>query len=129
MLFRSATPVRATIIAMACNIALKILFVWGFELGVAGIALGTAIGSWINVGLLTWFGKSRDLLAIERQFIRMLPPALLAAIVTGFGVWLGAHLFRPHGDIAALLAAMAFAGLGNGALLLFFGLPSSGRAA
>jgi len=116
----TATPVRATVIAMACNIALKVVFVWGFGLGVAGIALGTAIGAWINVGLLTWFGRSRDLLAIERIFIRALPAALLAALVTGAGAWAGAQLLRDHGDVAALIAAMACAGLGYGAVLLLF---------
>ena len=76
----TATPVRATLIAMACNIALKFVFVWGFGLGVAGIALGTALGAWINVAVLTWIGKSRDLLAIESQFLRALAAALLAAL-------------------------------------------------
>ena len=68
----TATPVRATVIAMACNIALKVFFVWGLHLGVAGMALGTALGAWINVALLTWLGRSRALLAIERQFLRAL---------------------------------------------------------
>jgi putative peptidoglycan lipid II flippase len=116
----TATPVRATVIAMACNIALKVVFVWGFQLGVAGIALGTAAGAWINVGLLTWFGRSRDLLAIERIFVRSLPAALLAALATGGCAWAGAWLLRGHGDVVALLAAMACAGLGYGAVLLLF---------
>jgi putative peptidoglycan lipid II flippase len=126
----TATPMRATITAMACNIALKVVFVWGLQLGVAGIALGTAIGAWINVGLLTWLGKSRDLLAIERIFVRSLPAALLAALVTGAGAWTGARLVQGHGDIAALAAAMACAGLGYGAVLLLFrGRLPLGRAA
>jgi putative peptidoglycan lipid II flippase len=126
----TATPVRATVIAMTCNIALKIVFVWGCGLGVAGIALGTAIGLWINVGLLTWLGRSRDLLAIERIFMRSLPAALIAALMTGVGAWLGAWLLRGHGDIAALAAAIGCAGLGYGAVLLMFRgrLPLRGAA-
>jgi putative peptidoglycan lipid II flippase len=114
----TATPVRATLTAMACNIALKVVFVWGMGLGVAGIALGTALGAWINVGLLTWLGRSRDLLAIERIFLRSLPAALLAALATGAGAWIGANLLRTHGDIAALAAAIACAGAGYVAVLL-----------
>jgi putative peptidoglycan lipid II flippase len=126
----TATPMRATVTAMACNIALKIVFVWGFGLGVAGIALGTALGAWINVGLLTWFGRSRDLLAIESIFLRSLPAALLAAVTTGAGAWLGAWLMRGHGDITALAGAMACAALGYGAVLLLFrGRLPVGRAA
>jgi putative peptidoglycan lipid II flippase len=114
----TATPVRATLLAMACNIALKIFFVWGLELGVAGIALGTALGAWINIALLTWLGRSRDLLAIETQFVRALPASLLAALAVGAGAWAGVWLLRGHGDIAALAAAIGCAALGYGAVLL-----------
>ena len=79
------TPVRATIIALVSNIVLKVVFVWGFHLGVAGVALGAALGAWINVGLLTWLGCSRALLAIEKAFVRSLPPVLIAAIAAGGG--------------------------------------------
>jgi putative peptidoglycan lipid II flippase len=114
----TATPVRATLIAMLCNIALKVFFVWGLSLGVAGIALSTALGAWINIALLTWLGRSRALLAIERQFFRALPASLLAALAVGGGAWMGAHLLQTHGDIAALAAAIACAALGYGAVLL-----------
>ena len=114
----TATPVRATLVAMSCNIALKFVFVWGLGLGVAGIALGTAAGAWINLGLLTWMGHNRALLAIEKQFLRALPAALLAALATGGGAWVGARLLQGHGDIAALAAAIACAGLCYGAVVL-----------
>ncbi|HMH64890.1 MAG TPA: murein biosynthesis integral membrane protein MurJ [Rhizomicrobium sp.] len=114
----TATPVRATLTAMTCNIALKFIFVWGLGLGVAGIALGTALGAWINVGVLTWYGRSRTLLAIETQFLRALPPALLAALAAGGGAWVGAWLLKGEGDIAALACAILCAGLGYGAVLL-----------
>ena len=44
------TPARATVTAIVSNIVLKVIFVWGLHLGVAGVALGTALGAWINVG-------------------------------------------------------------------------------
>jgi putative peptidoglycan lipid II flippase len=116
----TVTPMRATVAAMVCNIALKFVFVWGLGLGVAGIALGTALGAWVNIGVLTWIGKSRALLAIERQFLRALPAALLAALATGAGAWIGAGLLQAQGDVAALAAAIACAGLGYGTVLLLF---------
>jgi putative peptidoglycan lipid II flippase len=114
----TATPVRATLIAMTCNIALKVFFVWGLSLGVAGIALGTALGAWINIALLTWLGRSRALLAIEKQFFRALPASLLAALAVGGAAWTGAWLLRDHGDVPALAAALVCAGLGYGTVLL-----------
>jgi putative peptidoglycan lipid II flippase len=114
------TPVRATLTAMICNIGLKIVLVWGFGLGVAGIALGTALGAWINVGLLTRLGHNRDLLAIERQFLKSLPLSLLAAVATGAGAWTGAVLFNGRGDVMALGAAIGCAALAYGAVLVLF---------
>ncbi len=114
------TPVRATVAAMACNIGLKFLLVWGLDMGVAGIAMGTAAGAWINVALLSWLGRSRDLLAIEKIFLHALPVSLLAALASGAGAWLGANLLKAHGDVAALAAAILFAGLGYGVILLLF---------
>jgi putative peptidoglycan lipid II flippase len=119
------TPVRATVVALVSNIVLKLVFVWGLHLGVAGLALGTALGAWINVGILTWSGRSRALLAIETIFVRSLPPALLAALATGAGAWLGARLGEgampgAHSDVAALIGALVCASLGYGAMLLLF---------
>jgi putative peptidoglycan lipid II flippase len=121
----TGTPARATVTAIVCNIALKVAFVWGLHLGVAGVALGTALGAWINVGILTWFGRSRALLAIETAFWRALPPVLLAAVVAGAGAWGGVALTTPlvsgrFTDIAALGAAMVCAVVGYGGVVLVF---------
>jgi putative peptidoglycan lipid II flippase len=95
------------------------------DLGVAGLALGTALGAWINVAILTATGKSRALLAIEEQFLKALGPALLAALACGTGGWIGAGLGGmalqgPYRDVAALAAAMILAGLAYGATILLF---------
>lgn len=123
--YDTITPARATVTALVSNLILKLVFVWGFHLGVAGLALGTALGAWINVGILTWSGRSRALLAIETIFVRALPPALLAALATGVGAWIGARLGEGalpgrYSDIAALIGALVCASLGYGGLLLLF---------
>ena len=102
------------------------MFVWGLHLGVAGVALGTALGAWINVG-------DPDLVRAaaapcwrsKRTFVRALPPALLAALATAAGAWLGARLGEAampghYTDVAALAGAMICAGLGYGAVVLLF---------
>ena len=129
------TPARATVIALVSNIALKVLFVWGFDLGVAGLALGTALGAWINIAILTWTGHSRALLVIEAQFRKALPAALFAALACGLGADIGAGLgamtvMGTWRDVAALAAAMLCAGLAYGGAVLFFrrSLPLRGLA-
>ncbi|HEY4075877.1 MAG TPA: lipid II flippase MurJ, partial [Rhizomicrobium sp.] len=119
------TPVRATLIAMACNIGLKFILVWALGFGVAGIALGTAAGAWINVGLLICLGRSRSLLVIESILLRALPVAVLAALATGAGAWLGVRLgaaAMPGGfaDIAGLAGALICASFFYGAVVLAF---------
>jgi putative peptidoglycan lipid II flippase len=86
----TATPARATIAAIAVNIALKVFLVWGFGLGIAGVALGTALGAWVNVGVLVWAGRSRGLLGIGPVLRRAIFPVLLAAAAAGAGAWAGA---------------------------------------
>lgn len=119
------TPALATVTAIVSNIFLKIIFVWGFDLGVAGIALGTAAGAWINVAVLTLTGWSRALLAIETLFMRAVVPVLISAVAAGAGAWIGARLgatWMP-GHFADLSALM-FAGVGSamGYLMVVFAL-------
>jgi len=119
------TPARATVTAIVSNILLKVVFVWGFHLGVAGVALGTAVGAWINVGVLTWFGRSRALLAIEAAFIKAMPPVLVAAVAAGAGAWIGVRLAAPMAagrlsDVVALGAAVIIGTCAYSVVVLLF---------
>jgi len=92
------TPARVTVTAIAVNIALKLVFVWGLNLGVAGIALGTSVGAWLNVALLIFLGSRRDLLRFDAAFWRSLVPVVLAAAATAIAassaVALGRHVLH-----------------------------------
>ena len=123
----TATPVRATIAAVAVNIALKIALVWGAHLGATGIALGTALAAWVNVGLLVVMARSRGLLTIDAVFLRSLPPTFLATLATGagalFGVWAGSHLHFASGTLAdeiSLACAILCGGAGFALVTLLF---------
>ena len=86
------TPARVTITAIAINIALKIVFVWGLGMGIAGIALGTALGAWSNVFILGYLAYARGLMHIDRSFWRALPAIALAASLAGAGAYGGQHV-------------------------------------
>ncbi len=122
----TATPVRATVLAVVVNIGMKFLLVWGFHLGAVGVALGTTLGSYANVGLLLFLALRRDLLTVESHFTRALPAIVLAAVATGAaalaGVWLVeryGHLHRFHNE-AVLAAAILLGGLAYGVVTLLF---------
>jgi putative peptidoglycan lipid II flippase len=110
----TATPARVTLLAFAANIAMKLMLVFGFHLGIAGIALGTAFGAWLNIAQLVWLGRRRSLLVIQPSFRRALLPILLASIAVGIGAIAGvqaADYLHVHGlwhDMAALAFAGAF---------------------
>jgi putative peptidoglycan lipid II flippase len=79
------TPAKTTVFAIAVNIGVKVLLVWIFHLGIAGIALGTAIGGWTNVAALLVQARNRELLVIRPEFWRALLPSLIAAATVGAG--------------------------------------------
>ena len=114
----TATPVRATIVSVIANIGFKFLFVWGLDYGVVGVALGTSLGAWINLGLLALMARRKNLLVMTTELKRALLAivAAVAAAAAGFfgGTQLGNVLTLPrfHDEIlfaiAALLGAVAY---------------------
>jgi putative peptidoglycan lipid II flippase len=120
------TPARATFFAIATNIVLKLIFVWGFHLGIAGIALGTSLGAWVNVGQLAFLGTRRGLLRFDTAFWRALVPIILAALATAGGalaaVTFGGMMLHSVGlkeVILLVLAAIAGAAAYGVVVLLF----------
>ena len=134
----TATPARATVTSIASNVAIKLVLVLGFHLGIAGIALGTAIGAWVNVGALTWFSRRRGFLNIQPRLSRSVIPIVLAALAAGAGAyagveWAGGFAFSEGvrlwlihlpatalRDICSLLLAVLFSCAAYGLVLLLF---------
>ncbi len=121
----TATPVRATVTSIISNIAIKIVLVLGFHMGIAGIALGTAIGAWVNVGMLTWFSRRQGLLNLQPSFRRAVSPAILAALLAGVGAYAGVVLIGSLStavwrDVLSLGAAMVLGCAGYGLVVLAF---------
>ncbi|HEY5337198.1 MAG TPA: murein biosynthesis integral membrane protein MurJ, partial [Rhizomicrobium sp.] len=122
----TATPVRVTLAALGCNIALKLVFVWGLHLGIAGIALGTSFGAWINVVTLIILGMRRGSLQLNANFWRSLLPIVIAAAVTAAVAYGTVHFGSPrlHGvrlqQLILLGAAIVTSGIAYGTVVLIF---------
>ncbi len=90
----TAIPARTTLAAMVCNIVLKFVLVLGLGWGIAGVALSTALGAWINVALLVVQGRGAKLLHPGQGLRRALLPILLAAVCAAIGARAGAGLVQ-----------------------------------
>ena len=93
----TATPVKASLIAVGVNIAFKIALMG--PLAQVGLALATAIGAWINLALVLWFAWRARLLRIDARLKRSL-------IVLGVcGIALGLFLRSSHAPLARWLSS------------------------
>ena len=116
----TATPFRFAMISLGCNIALSItLFQF---LNYAGIALATALASWLNVAMLSWKLRTRGQLRPDAQLARNLPRALLCSLLMGAALRAGGWALAAPltGPLLAKVAALTL--LVGGGLALFFGL-------
>jgi putative peptidoglycan lipid II flippase len=112
------TPLYASLAGIALNVALKIVLTPA--LGVVGLALGTAAGIWLNVGLLWILAWRRDWSAPSGQLGRT-----LATILAGCA-FLALSIMLSRGSLAAALAILGplapiatLAGLAAGGAVLY----------
>jgi putative peptidoglycan lipid II flippase len=94
----TATPVKASLTAAAINIACKVALMG--SLAQVGLALATAIGAWVNLGLVVWFAIRRDLIGWDARLRRSLARLALA------GAGLAALLLLAARPVAALCAGL-----------------------
>ena len=59
----TATPVKALMVSVIVNVALKILLMDRYAQ--VGLAFATSIGVWVNFALLGWFAMRRKLIALD----------------------------------------------------------------
>lgn len=119
------TPVIAVVIAIAINVALKIVLMG--PLGHVGLAFATSVGAWINLILLGWFARRQALMGLDDRARRVLPRLFLAfgilAVVLALVSSGLAVVFGPaFNDKIALVILMAAGGIAyGGALVVLFG--------
>jgi putative peptidoglycan lipid II flippase len=118
----TATPVRATLISVAANIAMKIALVWGVGFGVVGLALGTSFGAWVNFAMLAFLARRRAVLVATSELKRAILPvsAAAGAAALGFlaGVSLGHAVIGPGAALYDVTAFLIAGTCGAGAYVL-----------
>ncbi|MFQ3596069.1 MAG: lipid II flippase MurJ, partial [Sphingomonadaceae bacterium] len=94
------TPMRYALIAIAANLLGNLILIWPLQH--AGIALATALSSWLNVALLASGLRQRGAFRLDPQVRRALPRMVLAAAA------MGAVLFALSGIALPLAQGGAF---------------------
>ncbi|MCC2105643.1 MAG: polysaccharide biosynthesis C-terminal domain-containing protein, partial [Hyphomicrobiales bacterium] len=123
-------PMIASLTAVALNVGLKI-FLYK-PLGAPGLALATALGAWINFGILVVLalraGAMRPNAVLTKVAIASLGGALALAALALFGESFARATTAPLGQFAVIaeLALLALAGMAT-YVLVFFGVARAIR--
>ena len=90
----TATPVKAALIGVAVNVALKIALVGA--LAQVGLALATAVGAWINLLLVVGFAVRAGYLDLDKALTQSLAKFVVSGAVLAGALWLAARLVVSH---------------------------------
>src|SRR5947209_3599037 len=123
----TATPVKAALIGVAVNVALKIALVG--SLAQVGLALATAVGAWVNLLLVAGFAARAGYLDLDRVLMRNIMKFLVAGAALGTALWLaGRFAVSQLAELSALrdetaLVVLIITGtiVYAGSILLLFG--------
>ncbi len=83
----TANPVKASLAAVAVNIAFKIMLVG--SLAQVGLALATSIGAWINLALVLWLAARAGLIGFDPDLRRSVTKIAAAGLALAAALWLG----------------------------------------
>ncbi len=123
----TSTPVKAALIGVAVNVALKIALVGA--LAQVGLALATAVGAWINLLLVVGFAVRAGHLDLDRALMQSLAKFVACGVVLGAVLWFAAKFAGPHfsqlsalrDEAALLLLVVVGTMVYAGSILLLFG--------
>jgi putative peptidoglycan lipid II flippase len=111
------TPFRYAVVAMATNVGLSLALF--YTMGFSGIALATALASWLNVAMLASTLHARRQLLLDEQCRRRLPRIVGASVVMGVVLWLAARALEPALADGFLLKLVALVALILGGMALY----------
>jgi putative peptidoglycan lipid II flippase len=123
----TATPVKALLISVVPNVALKIVLMDRYAQ--VGLAFATSVGVWVNFSLLAWFAMREKLLVVDARLRSSAAGLALAGIALGAALIVAAgpvlrycEAFGSPRFVAALaLLAMLGAAVYGGAVAAMLG--------
>ena len=79
------TPVKIGVISISANMVLNAILI--FPLAHAGLALASALGSWINALLLVWYLYRRDIYRFDKHWIKFSIQMIVANGLLALALW------------------------------------------
>lgn len=110
----TATPVKASLLAVAVNIAFKVVLM--APLAQVGLALATTIGAWVNFAVVVWLAHRAGLMTFDARLKTSVMRLSVAGLALALFIWLSAEPVRtaasrlPALRDEAALAALAMLG-------------------
>ncbi|MDO8837505.1 MAG: murein biosynthesis integral membrane protein MurJ [Parvibaculum sp.] len=112
------TPLRFAAVSIIVNIAASIVL---FQfIGYVGIAVGTVLSAWTNVGQLSFRLWRRGEFAADAALARALPLIVMAAAGMGAALWFGRDALEAPLAAALPVALATLLGLIMGGILVYF---------
>jgi putative peptidoglycan lipid II flippase len=90
----TATPVKASLIGIAVNVALKLVLMG--SLAQVGLALATAAGTWVNLLLVMGFAARAGYLEVDRVLLIATAKFIACGLLLGAALWLAAWQAGPY---------------------------------
>jgi putative peptidoglycan lipid II flippase len=110
----TATPVKALLVSVVVNVALKIVLMSRYAQ--VGLAFATSVGVWVNFSLLAWFAMRQKLLVVDARLRSSAASLMLAGVALAAALLLAAGPVTRYCEafgtlrFAAALAALAALG-------------------
>jgi putative peptidoglycan lipid II flippase len=123
----TATPVKAALIGVAVNVALKIALVG--SLAQVGLALATAVGAWVNLLLVMLFAVRGGYLDLDKALMQSLGKFAFCGAVLAASLWVAmrfavaqlAQLSALRDEATLLWLIVVGTAIYAGSILLLFG--------
>jgi putative peptidoglycan lipid II flippase len=105
------TPLVIAVVAIAVNIALNLVFLYGTTLAQVGIALATSLSGWLNAVLLAAVLRRRDHWIADRRLVSRSLRMLAATAGMGVVLWGALVVLAPIVAQANVKGVLAFVGV------------------
>jgi putative peptidoglycan lipid II flippase len=83
------TPVKIGIVTLVATQAMNVLFVFGFHMAHAGLALSIGLGACLNSAILFYFLRKKGIYQAEAGWMKFLLKVMLAVVALGITLWFG----------------------------------------